>query len=163
MDDPHSWSTNSVCDMQHRRVVSRCIHCLSERDQCDCARSQWHDACRAMLHGSGLSQFALSQEMQRNFHKAHKKQGDAVVWGSQRPFLAYWVPSTRSPTCTSRSLDQGGSSNWKKNTPEEVRSYIDKNITCSIPNAEQSPTLNQLVLKFQSHKCNRYCRKIFKH
>ena len=50
-----------------------------------------------------------------------------------------------------------------KNTPEEVRSYIDKNITCSIPNGEQYLTLNRLVLKFQSHKCNRYCRKIYKH
>ena len=50
-----------------------------------------------------------------------------------------------------------------QNTPAEVRSYIDKIITCSVPNAEQSPTLNALVMKFQSHKCNRYCRKIFKH
>jgi len=50
-----------------------------------------------------------------------------------------------------------------KNTPDEVKQYIDKVITCEKPNAATSPTLSNLVSQFQEHKCNSYCQKSYKH
>ena len=59
---------------------------------------------------------------------------------------------------------------WIKDAPvlgehstEEVRKYIDSIITCSIPDKVASPTLHRLVTKFQTHKCNKYCQKTYKH
>ena len=50
-----------------------------------------------------------------------------------------------------------------KNTTEEVQQYIDKVMTCGKPDSTKSPTLSQLVSKFQVHKCNSYCQKSYKH
>ena len=49
-----------------------------------------------------------------------------------------------------------------KNSPEEVKQFIDKVCTCAKPDATQSPTLHKLVTQFQVHKCNNYCQKVFK-
>ena len=49
-----------------------------------------------------------------------------------------------------------------KNTPEEVKWYINKVCTCTKPDATKSPTLSQLVSQFQVHNCNSYCQKSFK-
>ena len=45
---------------------------------------------------------------------------------------------------------------------EEVKAYIDSVATCSLPDKENSPLLQELVTKFQVHKCNKYCTKSFK-
>jgi len=49
-----------------------------------------------------------------------------------------------------------------KNTPEEVKHFINKVCTCAKPDAAKSPTLSQLVTQFQMHKCNSYCQKSYK-
>ena len=58
---------------------------------------------------------------------------------------------------------------WIKNAPmlgrssiHEVQQYISIICTCSMPNAETSPTLHSLVKQFQVHKCNKYCTKSYK-
>ena len=50
-----------------------------------------------------------------------------------------------------------------KNTPDEVKSYIQKVCTCAMPDPESSPTLHELVNRFQTHRCNKYCTTIYKH
>jgi len=50
-----------------------------------------------------------------------------------------------------------------QNTPEEVKQYINKVITCAKPDSATSPTLSHLVSQFQVHKCNSYCQKSYKH
>jgi len=42
-----------------------------------------------------------------------------------------------------------------KNSTDEVKQYIDSIITCAKPNPKTSPTLSNLVTKFQTHKCNK--------
>jgi len=49
-----------------------------------------------------------------------------------------------------------------RNTTEEVQQYINSICTCSMPNADTSPTLHNLVQQFQVHKCNKYCTKSYK-
>ena len=49
-----------------------------------------------------------------------------------------------------------------QNSVEEVKRYINSIITCEKPDRETSPTLYNLVTKFQSHKCNKYCTKTYK-
>ena len=49
-----------------------------------------------------------------------------------------------------------------KNTPEEVTDYINNICTCQLPDPESSPTLHQLVTRFQTHRCNKYCTKLYK-
>ena len=49
-----------------------------------------------------------------------------------------------------------------KNSPEEVKQYIDKVCTCQLPDPETSPTLHELVTRFQTHRCNKYCTKLYK-
>ena len=49
-----------------------------------------------------------------------------------------------------------------KNSTDEVKKYIDSIITCAKPDPTTSPTLYNLVTKFQSHKCNKYCIKTYK-
>ena len=48
------------------------------------------------------------------------------------------------------------------NSTDEVKKYIDSIITCAKPDPKTSPTLYNLVTKFQSHKCNKYCTKTYK-
>ena len=50
-----------------------------------------------------------------------------------------------------------------KSTEEEVKSYIQKIATCEMPDADTSPTLHELVSRFQVHRCNSYCTKLYKH
>jgi len=49
-----------------------------------------------------------------------------------------------------------------RDSPETVKEYIDKTVTCRKPNPQSSPTLSQLVSKFQDHHCNKYCQKSYK-
>ena len=49
-----------------------------------------------------------------------------------------------------------------KNTPKEVKAYIEQHITCCKPDPLESPTLSDLVSQFQTHKCNKYCTKTYK-
>jgi len=49
-----------------------------------------------------------------------------------------------------------------RNAVEEVQAYIQSIITCSMPDADKSPTLHELVKQFQTHRCNSYCTKTFK-
>ena len=49
-----------------------------------------------------------------------------------------------------------------KNTPDEVKDYINKISTCRLPDPETSPTLHELVTRFQIHRCNKYCTKLYK-
>jgi len=46
-----------------------------------------------------------------------------------------------------------------RNSVEEVKTYIDSIITCHKPDTDCSPTLSNLVTKFQTHRCNKYCQK----
>ena len=50
-----------------------------------------------------------------------------------------------------------------RNSPDEVKAYLNKVITCAKPDPVTSPTLSQLVSQFQEHKCNNYCQKSYKH
>jgi len=49
-----------------------------------------------------------------------------------------------------------------KNTPDEVKDYINKVSTCRLPDPETSLTLHELVTRFQVHRCNKYCTKLYK-
>jgi len=58
---------------------------------------------------------------------------------------------------------------WIKDAPilgrdstEDVKQYIEKIITCEMPDKNKSPTLHELVTRFQSHNCNRYCQKSYR-
>jgi len=50
-----------------------------------------------------------------------------------------------------------------KDSDEDVRKFINSIITCSMPDKDASPTLHELVNKFQMHRCNKYCQKTYKH
>jgi len=50
----------------------------------------------------------------------------------------------------------------RKNSVEEVQQYIHKIITSAKPDPKTSPTLHDLVTRFQIHKCNKYCMKSYK-
>ena len=41
---------------------------------------------------------------------------------------------------------------------DKVTEWIDKRITCHIPDEKTSPELDRLVTKYQLHKCSSYCR-----
>jgi len=45
------------------------------------------------------------------------------------------------------------------NSEEEILGFIRKHISCSL--AEDNPELNELVLRFQSHKCTKSCMRVF--
>jgi len=49
-----------------------------------------------------------------------------------------------------------------KNTPDEVKDYINKISTCRLPDTETSPTLHELVTRFQIHRCNKCRTKLYK-
>ena len=49
-----------------------------------------------------------------------------------------------------------------KDSPEDVKRFIETHITCAKPDPNGSPTLSDLVNRFQTHKCNNYCIKTFK-
>lgn len=58
---------------------------------------------------------------------------------------------------------------WIKDAPligkdslEAIESYICSIATCQQPNSSVSPTLHNLVSRFQVHKCNKYCTKSYK-
>ena len=42
---------------------------------------------------------------------------------------------------------------------DKVTAWIDKRITCHIPDEKISPELHRLVTKYQLHKCSSYCRR----
>uniref|UniRef100_A0A1X7V9W4 Helitron helicase-like domain-containing protein n=1 Tax=Amphimedon queenslandica TaxID=400682 RepID=A0A1X7V9W4_AMPQE len=55
---------------------------------------------------------------------------------------------------------------WIANAPvvgqsraEDVIRFIDERITCHIPNKDTCPELNEVVTRYQLHKCSNYCRK----
>jgi ATP-dependent DNA helicase PIF1 len=47
------------------------------------------------------------------------------------------------------------------NSTDEVKQYINKIVTCQLPDSIASPTLHDLVHRFQEHKCNKYCMKTY--
>ncbi len=58
---------------------------------------------------------------------------------------------------------------WIKDAPilgnssiADVKSYIEKVVTCAKPDKNISPRLEALTSKFQTHKCNKYCTKTYK-
>jgi len=44
-----------------------------------------------------------------------------------------------------------------------VKSYIQKTATWEMPDQDTSPTLHELVSRFQVHRCNSNCTKLYKH
>ena len=46
--------------------------------------------------------------------------------------------------------------------PEDVIAFIDRHITCHIPNHNTCPELHKTVMSKQLHKCSTYCRKKYK-
>ena len=55
---------------------------------------------------------------------------------------------------------------WIKDAPvigvdpeHVVTAWIDKRISCHIPDEKSSPELHRLVTKYQLHKCSNYCRR----
>jgi hypothetical protein len=58
---------------------------------------------------------------------------------------------------------------WVKNAPiyginsnQEIMVFIDKHISCELPNAYENPQLYELVHKFQMHTCTGSCRRLIK-
>ena len=49
-----------------------------------------------------------------------------------------------------------------RDSAEDVKKYIDSIITASKPDKDSSPTLHDLVTRFQTHKCNKYCLKSYR-
>ena len=49
-----------------------------------------------------------------------------------------------------------------KSADDEVVKFISKYITCRRPNANDEPTLQGLVDKYQTHKCRAYCKRVLK-
>ena len=45
------------------------------------------------------------------------------------------------------------------NDPQEITSWIDKRVTCHIPDRKTCPELHALVTKYQMHKCSDYCKR----
>ena len=43
--------------------------------------------------------------------------------------------------------------------PEKVLVWIEKRITCQIPDKDKEPELYDLVTRYQMHKCSAYCKK----
>ena len=43
--------------------------------------------------------------------------------------------------------------------PEKVLAWIEKRITCQIPNKDKEPELYDLLTRYQMHKCSAYCKK----
>ena len=46
-----------------------------------------------------------------------------------------------------------------KDSDKDVTSFIDKRITCHIPDKDKNPDLHQLVTRYQLHKCSAYCKR----
>ena len=43
--------------------------------------------------------------------------------------------------------------------PEKVLAWIEKRITCQIPDKDKEPELYDLVTRYQMHKCSAYCKR----
>ena len=43
--------------------------------------------------------------------------------------------------------------------PKKVLAWIEKRITCQIPDKDKEPKLYDLVTRYQMHKCSAYCKK----
>jgi len=50
-----------------------------------------------------------------------------------------------------------------KDSIDDVKIYVQKVITCAKPDANTSPSVSDLASRFQTHKCNKYCTKTYKH
>jgi hypothetical protein len=55
---------------------------------------------------------------------------------------------------------------WVKDAPvmglnkdEEVLDFVAKHITCSLPDALESPELRRMVEQYQKHNCTKSCTK----
>ena len=46
-----------------------------------------------------------------------------------------------------------------KDNDDMVLRWIQERITCCIPEEDSNPKLHRLVMKYQYHKCNNYCRR----
>ena len=43
--------------------------------------------------------------------------------------------------------------------PEKILEWIDKRITCHIPDEKNNPDLHRFVTRYQMHKCSAYCKR----
>ena len=43
--------------------------------------------------------------------------------------------------------------------PDVVTKFIDERITCKLPCEKSNPILHKLVTKYNTHVCNKYCRR----
>ena len=46
-----------------------------------------------------------------------------------------------------------------RDEPEDVLKWIQERITCHIPDKDGSPELHRLVIRYQLHKCSKYCKR----
>ena len=47
-----------------------------------------------------------------------------------------------------------------RDEPEKVLDFIQERITCNVPDEKGSPGLHRLVIRYQLHKCNKYCKRL---
>ena len=49
-----------------------------------------------------------------------------------------------------------------KSSDEDIAEFVNGSITCRLPDAHKEPSLHNNVLKYQTHKCGKYCKRIVK-
>ena len=49
-----------------------------------------------------------------------------------------------------------------KFSDEDIAEFLNSLITCRLPDAYKEPSLHNNVLKYQTHKCGKYCKRIVK-
>jgi hypothetical protein len=59
-------------------------------------------------------------------------------------------------------LWQEGAPVFGKSSLADVIKFIDKYITCALPNPHSDPYLYELVNKFQQHSCTKSCKRMVK-
>jgi hypothetical protein len=109
-----------------------------------------------------LDPASVSLFFDRKFHSFWSN----FTWNFQGPFgevLAdYWRREYQARGCPHIHFKL-----WVKNAPiygvdpnSEVIKFIDKHLTCRIPDPKLEPKLYELVMKYQIHKCSSSCQRI---
>ena len=80
--------------------------------------------------------------------------GQILNYDSKREFQ---LRGTEHQHCSFHIM---GAPRIDENDDSEVTTFIDKYITCSIPNEKEYPALNKLVNKVQQHRLTLTCRKM---
>ena len=55
-----------------------------------------------------------------------------------------------------------GSPRYGIDSKDSILKFIEKNISCSIPDPDKDPELYDLVMKYQVHKCTQSCIRVLK-